>query len=426
MKKYIEIFRRIHIAVICAAAIFTVAMMLPSTASAQRKSKSEGRSSLEQLFEKAEEAYMLYRTQELMELNQEIELRLDDEKSVSKRSQDRLRRLQSHAIALCNMLGRVEQIVIVDSVCVPLDPQHLFAAIPLSPETGSFINSDDVSGFSPAGGREIFYTETDSAGRRHIMHAGILDDGTRDTPERLKLFPDATVETAYPFLMADGSTLYFAAVRDGDNAIGNMDIYMTRRDDEGNFYEPTNIGMPYNSPGNDYLMVVDETAGLGFWVTDRAAEDGMATVYTFVPNATRINYQPDRADIGDLAFITDVAATQPAGFDAQAVLKKAAAKRNESRARNGCGPIPFTISLGDGRIFTDAQMAPAGAQKLINSYKNREREILQLQTDLAEMRQAFADGQRGKAGAILAAEQKLSYLQRKQQETANQIVQALQ
>ena len=82
-------------------------------------------------------------------------------------------------------------------------------------------------------------------------------------------------------MLSDGSTLYFAAEGDIENALGGLDIYMTRRDETGAFFSPTNVGMPYNSPYNDYMMAIDDAAGLGWWATDRNAPDGMVTVYIF-------------------------------------------------------------------------------------------------------------------------------------------------
>lgn len=47
----------------------------------------------------------------------------------------------------------------------------------------------------------------------------------------------------YPFLMADGVTLYFAAK--GGNTMGGYDIFMSTFDhDNGVYYSPENIGLP--------------------------------------------------------------------------------------------------------------------------------------------------------------------------------------
>ena len=56
-----------------------------------------------------------------------------------------------------------------------------------------------------------------------------------------------------PILLEDGTTLLFG--REGAKGIGGYDLYISRlRDGGGAFLEPTLLGMPYNSPYNDYLL----------------------------------------------------------------------------------------------------------------------------------------------------------------------------
>ena len=44
---------------------------------------------------------------------------------------------------------------------------------------------------------------------------------------------------------------------------------------------PENLGFPYNSPGNEYLFVLDETHQIGYLATDRFAGEGRVHVYSF-------------------------------------------------------------------------------------------------------------------------------------------------
>ena len=95
--------------------------------------------------------------------------------------------------------------------------------------------------------------------------------------------------------MPDGVTLYFA--NNGENSLGGYDIFMTRRSDgdgEGKeYFQPQNVGMPYNSPFNDFMMAIDEASGLGWWATDRNQIPGKVTVYVFIPSQMRVNVEPD-------------------------------------------------------------------------------------------------------------------------------------
>lgn len=97
------------------------------------------------------------------------------------------------------------------------------------------------------------------------------------------------VDINWPFMLADGTTLYFAAK--GDESIGGFDIFMTRYDETTqSFLKPENIGMPFNSTANDYFYIVDEYDGVGWFATDRNQPDGKVCIYSFVLNDVRENY----------------------------------------------------------------------------------------------------------------------------------------
>ena len=114
----------------------------------------------------------------------------------------------------------------------------------------------------------------------------------------------------YPYMLADGVTLYFAS--DGQGSIGGYDIFVSRMNiEEGDFHSPDNVGMPFNSTANDYLMVVDEVSNLGWFATDRNQPDDKVCIYVFVPNTgkNRVNVNEmgyERAlSIANLSSIAD-------------------------------------------------------------------------------------------------------------------------
>ena len=83
-----------------------------------------------------------------------------------------------------------------------------------------------------------------------------------------------------PFLLEDGMTLFFA--RRLPSGLGGYDLYMTRLTEQGNsFFEATLLGMPYNSPYNDYLLAYHESEGWGILVSDRFAPAGQVHLYRF-------------------------------------------------------------------------------------------------------------------------------------------------
>ena len=96
----------------------------------------------------------------------------------------------------------------------------------------------------------------------------------------------------YPFVLTDGATLYFASDREG--GIGGLDIYMTRYNASlGEWLPAENIGMPFNSPYNDYLFVLDEQAGFACFATDRHC-----------PNTDSVDVY--RLSLGDRTFLRNL------------------------------------------------------------------------------------------------------------------------
>ena len=93
--------------------------------------------------------------------------------------------------------------------------------------------------------------------------------------------------------MADGVTIYFAS--NGENSIGGYDIFMSRFNGD-DYSKPLNIGMPFNSPDNDYMLVIDEMAGIGWFATDRRQHPDTVVVYEFVPNEKRLPLKTEDPD----------------------------------------------------------------------------------------------------------------------------------
>ncbi|MDD6723481.1 MAG: hypothetical protein PUE10_06270 [Bacteroidales bacterium] len=407
-----------YIIILCLVA----ALALPAGAQRRKAAKSKAKPSLETLFDNADQALVMYDTDALSETIDEIADRLDSSRKPSADDTERLRQLRNRQLALGNMLGRVQQLVIVDSATVSLD--SMLTRYALSADAGTLRADTGLVSFTPAGNREVFFTQRDDDGLLHIMAADIPDNGVPEKARQLKLFDDPDVQTAWPFLMADGTTLYFASDADSDGALGGWDIYMTRRDETGNFLEPTNIGMPYNSTGDDMMLVVDEYAGLGYWATDRNAGDGDVTVFTFIPAFdARVNYSADRPDISDLAYITSVKATWPEGFDARAVLDKAARARQAHSAAPDKGS-GFVLSLGDGRVCTDpSQLRSPQAKTLVDSYIRQTKALADAESRLAQLRAQYGSD-KSVAGQIRSLEQQLPALRTRVKAAANDIIKA--
>jgi hypothetical protein len=83
--------------------------------------------------------------------------------------------------------------------------------------------------------------------------------------------------------------------------------------ESGRFFRPDNVGMPFNSTANDYMMAINEVANLGWFATDRNQPEGKVCIYTFVPNTDKVRIDVDAVGYAkalENANISSIAATQ--------------------------------------------------------------------------------------------------------------------
>lgn len=215
---------------------------------------------------------------------------------------------------ITNMREMTQNILIIDSIVA--DKDNYLDYFVLSGETGSIISGDVFSGrkdsitaFMNEMGNKLYYSKPDINKRQQLITSDLLGEKwSKD--ERLEGISEGISEAAYPFMLNDGITLYFAGK--GEESIGGYDIFMTRYDARsGKFFKPENIGMPFNSESNDYLYAVDETHRIGYFVSDRRQPQGKVCIYVFVPSDTRKTYDPSIyteqqiRDFADIKRISD-------------------------------------------------------------------------------------------------------------------------
>lgn len=330
---------------------------------------------------------------------------------------DEINVLGSRVIQMRNMLERVEKIEIIDSLVV--DKDSFFNAYKLSSPAGRILPSDAVRSlgagaglselslaYMPENRSELLWAAADDDGVFGLYSADILDDGTIDNSVRLDNKLGDGGDAKYPFLMPDGMTLYFA--NNGDNTLGGYDIFMTRRTDNGGsgkeYYQPQNIGMPYNSPYDDYLLAIDEISGLGWWATDRNQIPGKVTIYIFAPSSMRVNVSPSDPNLRALAALSDLNLTRKEGTDYKAMLKS---RLPVSDSADNAGTISpgFMLDMGNGKIYT----------KLSDFHNDRARmamlEVLAAEASLRKhlekedmLREQYRKGDKSLAGLILDSE----------------------
>ncbi len=317
-----------------------------------------------------------------------------------------------------DMLDRVEQLEFIDAVDVPAD--RVLSALLISPEAGSvFTDEQGEPGFLSSDGRLKYTTATftDEEGNEYtrIFEQTRLLSGDYDTPEPIM----DEEQASYPFMMPDGCTFYFASAREG--GLGGLDIYRSNRDSEdGSFMGAVNMGMPYNSPANDYMLAIDEYTGVGWLITDRGHDaDGLATAYVFVPRDVRKNYDPDTEDIISYARIDNIEATRDPAKDYTTLLQAVDALRTPAVRKEA----RYSFTMPDGRVVTD--FSDNKSLMAMKQYATNLDALNKAEQRLTDLRSRYGAGRTDLAQEILEAESTMESLARTVREQKQRLINIL-
>lgn len=253
-----------------------------------------------------------------------------------------------------DMFDHVEKIVVIDSITV--DKADFFKAYKISKESGTLADksvlpfakpANETSVFIPDDGDFMMWAAADSSGILRLMATYKLLDGTWDKAVKFDDILNDEGDANYPYMMPDGQTMYYA--NNGVNSIGGYDIFITSKDSEtGEFLQPQNIGMPYNSPFDDYLLVIDENTGVGWWATDRNQIPGKLTIYVYIPSDTRVNYDAGFPHLKEVAALKNFRLTWPDSANYDSLLAKInAIDRTKSKSKSD-----FTFYVSKGVVYS--------------------------------------------------------------------------
>lgn len=116
-------------------------------------------------------------------------------------------------------------------------------------------------------------------GGSDIYVSHLLSNGTWSKPENLGPEINTSADETEPFIHADNQTLYF--VSNGLPGYGEADIFITRKDSDGKWQKPENLGYPINTIDNDGTMVIASDGVTAYFSSNRSDSRGRNDIYTF-------------------------------------------------------------------------------------------------------------------------------------------------
>ena len=114
---------------------------------------------------------------------------------------------------------------------------------------------------------------------RDIYMSVLQDDGSWSKPEKLPDYINTPGREESVYIHPDNQTLYFAS--DGIIGMGGMDLFMCRRQPDGTWGKPVNLGYPINTSADENSLLVDAKGKYAYFASDRKGGYGGMDIYVF-------------------------------------------------------------------------------------------------------------------------------------------------
>lgn len=295
---------------------------------------------------------------------------------------------------LLRMEEKTEDVQIIDSVAIGKeDFLHVYS---LSSEGGTLLSYNDFFEnnqrvasvvYTNQKGDKIYYARPSENGTYTLFTQSKLLDAWGDEKA---LLPDQTHDNNFPFVLSDGVTMYFASK--GYESIGGYDIFITRYNtNTNNYLAPEQMGMPFNSPANDYMMVIDETKGLGWFVTDRNQPEDSVCIYLFIPDPARKRIEDIEDPIlrRDRALLASIRDTWREGANYTELIQLAHTETQTETKKER----DFEFIINDNTTYyTLGDIKSHEAKELYKEVLNMKKQIEQLEKKIEDTRTSYTKG----------------------------------
>lgn len=287
-------------------------------------------------------------------------------------------------------MENVQRLRLIARKSVP--SEDFLGALRLPSSAGRLLSADSIPTASEAELPQMVYASENGSYRiwaegDSFLESERLTDGSWQTPVALEGLGDALAFPDFPFLRADGASLYFAS--EGVGSMGGYDLFVAGRDTEtGEFMAPRNLGMPFNSPFDDYLVAIDDHNGLAWLVSDREQKDGEVTVYLYIYEENRTNHDPE-----DESLTAHAALSAPDDYlnpDNPEAKARLAALEESLRPSGRTGEDDFVFYLPEGkRLRRVGDFHSPAARVLAGKYRDALQEHAGNELTLSRLRAEY-------------------------------------
>lgn len=285
-------------------------------------------------------------------------------------------------------LRGTDRLLVIDTVVV--DKKSFLQAYNITDDLGKVTMSEDGTYTEFLTQRGNILYSVDNVNGRLQLCTYYMENGKR-TEKSLVEGLGVSGDMNYPFLMPDGSTLYFAArAFDG---LGNYDLYVTRYDYEDNrYYKAESLGFPYNSYANDYMMVINEEKNLGWFASDRYQPADKVCIYIFIPNSSRHPYDYENEDKNKVITAAKLRPITGTWTKANAAERQQALQTldNMKKSSRKQRAYDFTLVINDQKTYHYySDFRSAAARKQCELWQNKLAQLEDLSKNLEKQRATY-------------------------------------
>lgn len=145
--------------------------------------------------------------------------------------------------------------------------------------------------YMPDDAKTVFFSAQDENGIRNIYRTS-QSDSLWALPTLLNEDLVSASDEIYPMVSQDGKTVYFASK--GLFGVGGFDLYMSEWDEEAaDWSAPVNMGFPYSSPANDFLLTGSDDGKYMVFASDRGCPADSVMVYVLEQEAVPVRSAMD-------------------------------------------------------------------------------------------------------------------------------------
>lgn len=220
---------------------------------------------------------------------------------------------------------------------------------PLGPpiNTGDWESQPSFS----ADGRTLFFAahrSKEGSGGADLYVSQLQADGKWSMPENLGPVVNSMGDENSPFIHPDGKTLYFSS--NGHPGMGRMDLFVTRKQADGTWSKPLNLGYPINTKDDETNLIVTADGKTAYYASSMVKGGNNLDIYTFQLNAdvqaTPVNYLKGK--------VLDKKTNKALTATLELVNLKTGRVVREAESNSQDGEFMFCLPAGEGEYAIEA------------------------------------------------------------------------